>query len=66
MARFQVKGLVTVEIEIMVHADNQSEAAKLIEDRILMTAGVADTEPDEFEVREDSIYDVTIHSVNKE
>lgn len=66
MARFQIKALVAVEVEMVVHADHESAATKLFEDKIIMTAGLADADPDEFGVVEDSIYDVTIHSAKKE
>ncbi len=66
MARFQIKALVTVEVEMVVHADHASAAKKLFGDKIIMTAGLADADPDEFEVVEDSIYEVTVHSAKKE
>ena len=66
MPRYTVSARVTVDVQITLEADSQSEAQEVFRDQIAMTASLADTPEDKYDVEEDSISEVARVSVDAE
>jgi hypothetical protein len=58
MAQFKVTAVVTVDLEMIVSAENAEQAKTIFDNNICMTANLVDVSADDFTVMEDGIDDI--------